>query len=117
VAATLKRIVLTLTCIDAPEVMVSFEPEGATHVLARGDQFRVEMVGPDDGDPEISHSPGWLTVVRWTTADLRVWNKAGEECPRSSGRRDIAQSASLAPARCRLARIATALNTASRRAA
>ena len=80
-AAKLKRIVLILTCVDVPEVVVSFEPEGATHTLVRGDQFRVAMVGPDDGDPEISHSPGGLTVCRWTTADVRVWNKAGDELP------------------------------------
>jgi hypothetical protein len=81
VVAKSKRIVLTLTCLDAPEVVVWFEPEGAQHTLVRGDHFRVEMVGPDDGDPEISHSPDGLSVSRWSTADLRVWNKAGDELP------------------------------------
>ncbi|HEY1776195.1 MAG TPA: hypothetical protein VGG41_08560 [Solirubrobacteraceae bacterium] len=76
-----KQIVLMLTCVGAPEVVVSFEPEGATHTLVRGDHFRVEMVGPDDGDPEISHSPDGLSIGRWTTADVRVWNKAGDELP------------------------------------
>jgi hypothetical protein len=70
-----------LTCLDADEVVVSFEPEGMQHTLVRGDYFRVEMVGPDDGDPEISHSPDGLVVGRWTTADLRVWDKAGRELP------------------------------------
>jgi hypothetical protein len=39
------------------------------------------MVGPDDGHPEISYSPDGLGISRWSTADVRVWNKAGDELP------------------------------------
>ena len=78
-AANAKRIVLTLTCLDAPTVSVSFEPEGAEHTLARGDWFRVEITGPDDGDPEISYIPDGLIIGAWSGAATRVWNKTGDE--------------------------------------
>jgi hypothetical protein len=70
-----------LTCVDADQVVVSFEPEGMQHTLVRDDCCRVEMFGPDDGDPEISYSPDGLIIGLWSTADLRVWNKAGRELP------------------------------------
>jgi hypothetical protein len=74
-----KTVVLTVTCLDAPVVLLSFEPEGAQHSLQRGDWFRVEIVGPDDGDAEVSYSPGGLTIGAWPGSATRVWNKAGEE--------------------------------------
>jgi hypothetical protein len=79
VAANAKRIVLTLTCLDAPAVTVWFEPEGAEHTLARGDWFHVEITGRDHGDPEISHVPDGLIIGAWSGAATRVWNKAGDE--------------------------------------
>jgi hypothetical protein len=77
--ASQKRVVLTLTCIDAPSVIVSFEPEGAVHTLRRDDWFRVEIVGPDEGDVEVSYLPDGLVVGAWSGARTHVWNKAGVE--------------------------------------
>jgi len=79
VAENSKHIALTLTCIDAESVVVSFEPEGAHHQLKRGDWFRVEISGPDEGDAEISYVPGGLIVGAWAGAATRAWNRAGEE--------------------------------------
>lgn len=75
------RVVLTVTCIDTPSVVVSFEPEGAQHRLAAGDWFKVEMVGPEGGEPEISYLSDGLIVGAWSGATTRVWNKAGDELP------------------------------------
>jgi len=76
-----KRVVLTLTCIDAAAVLVSFEPEGAQHRLSAGDSFKVEIVGPGDGEPEVSYHPAGLIIGAWAGAVTRVWNKAGDELP------------------------------------
>jgi hypothetical protein len=81
VAVAEKRVVFTLTCIDVPAISVSFEPEGANHVLRAGDWFRVEMVGPEDGEPEISYLPESLIVGAWSGARTRVWDKAGDQLP------------------------------------
>ena len=70
-----------LTCIDAASVVVSFEPEGAQHVLRSGDLFRVEMAAPSMGEPEISFLPDGLIVGAWSDAETRVWNRAGERLP------------------------------------
>ena len=72
-----KRVVLTLTCIDARSVSVSFEPEGAVHLLAAGDCFTVEIVGSAAGDPEVSYLPDGLIVGAWPGATTRVWNNKG----------------------------------------
>ena len=40
----LRRTVILLECLDAPECVVHFEPEGASHVLREGDVFRVQAV-------------------------------------------------------------------------
>jgi hypothetical protein len=74
-----KRVLLTLTCLDAPEVVVSFEPEGAQHTLRRDDWFKVEIVGPDRGDAELSYVTDGLIIGAWSGAKTRVWNKAGDE--------------------------------------
>jgi len=74
-----KRILLTVTCIEAPSVLVSFEPEGAEHLLVAGDWFKVEIVGSKDGEPEITYLPDGLIIGAWSGATTRVWNKAGEE--------------------------------------
>jgi hypothetical protein len=76
-----KRVLFTVTCIDAPSVVVSFEPEGAQHLLVAGDWFKVEIVGSEDGEPEISYIPEGLIVGAWPGAATRVWNKAGDELP------------------------------------
>ena len=78
---TAKHIALTLTCLDAPSVAVSFEPEGAHHELNRGDSLRVEISGPDDGDVEISYLPGGLVVGAWAGADTRAWDADGARDP------------------------------------
>ncbi len=75
------RVAFTVTCVDAPSVVVSFEPEGAQHQLAAGDWFKVEIVGAEGGEPEISYVPDGLIIGAWTGARTRVWNKAGEELP------------------------------------
>jgi len=75
------RVTFVLTCINAPSVVVSFEPEGAHHTLHRGDCFRVEMVGPDVGEPEISYTPNGVIVGAWSRAETRVRNRAGENLP------------------------------------
>ena len=74
-----KQVALTLTCLDAPSIQVSFEPEGAVHELRQGDQIRVEISGPDDGDVEISYLPVGIAVGAWAGATTRAWNRAGEE--------------------------------------
>jgi hypothetical protein len=74
-------VVLMLECGLAPAVEVYFEPWGAQHTLVQGDRFRVEIVGPVDGAPEISHTPGGLSIWAWSGATTRVWNKAGDELP------------------------------------
>ena len=76
-----KRVVLTLTCFDVPAVLVSFEPEGAQHRLRAGDSFKVEIVGPEGGDPEVSYLPDGLMIGAWAGAETRVWNRAGDELP------------------------------------
>ena len=75
------RVLFTVTCIDAPSVLVSFEPEGAQHRVAAGDWLKVEMTGGEGGQPEISYLPDGLIVGAWPGAATRVWNKAGGELP------------------------------------
>ena len=74
-----QRVVFTLTCVNAPAATVFFEPEGSEHRLASDDAFRVEMVGPEPGEPEISFTPNGLIVGAWNKAQTRVWNRTGDE--------------------------------------
>jgi hypothetical protein len=72
-------VTFVLTCIDAPSVLVSFEPEGAQHLLERDDALTVEMVGDTPGEPEISYLPDGLIVGAWAGAVTRIWHKDGTE--------------------------------------
>jgi hypothetical protein len=74
-----KTITFLVTCIDAPSVLVSFEPEGAQHLLEGDATFRVEMVGSTAGEPEISYAPDGLIIGAWAGAATRVWNQNGDE--------------------------------------
>jgi hypothetical protein len=47
------RVVLTLTCADSTECLVSFEPEGAEHTLPAENEFRVEIEGAGSGIVDI----------------------------------------------------------------
>ena len=74
-----KRVVLVLTCIEADDIAVYFEPEGSEHRLKLGDVFRVEISGPDTGEVEVAHSPKGLSVWAWSGAVTRAWDRAGDE--------------------------------------
>lgn len=70
---------IRLTCIDAPQCKVFFEPEGAEVVLSAGDWFNVEISGPPPAITEVSFVPDGIIVTAWRGADTRVRNRAGKD--------------------------------------
>jgi hypothetical protein len=75
----LARTVLLLHCFDADECVVAFEPEGATHVLRKGDVFRVEAVLPVGHEIEVAYRPGSIAIWAEQYWGTRAFNKAGEQ--------------------------------------
>ena len=74
------KITFLVTCLDAPECSVAFEPEGAVHTLLETDEFRVE-IEPGDKVPyiEVGYSSDGLSIVEASDATVRAWNRAGRE--------------------------------------
>jgi hypothetical protein len=69
--------VLLLHCFDAEKCTVHFEPEGATHVLRRGDMFRLEAVLPAGQEIEVAYSPAAISVWAEQAWGTRAFNGAG----------------------------------------
>ena len=68
---------LILTCLDADECTVSFEPEGAVVTLERGHKLVVEITGPGEALPEVSYIPDGIVVGAWQGARTAVWDETG----------------------------------------
>lgn len=75
------RAVFVITCTNASQCRVAFEPDGAVHYLRADDMFEVEIVGSEAGRPEITYVPEGLLIGAWAGAETRVWNKEGAELP------------------------------------
>lgn len=69
---------LTLTCLDAEECTVAFEPWGSEYLLKRHDALYVRFLRSDMDHIEISYMPDRLIVGLWTDAEISVSNRAGE---------------------------------------
>jgi hypothetical protein len=68
----------TVTCLQAAECNVAFEPEGAVVAIAQGDVLTVEIRGPGTGFPEVSYIPGGISICAWSGADTFAWDKSGK---------------------------------------
>ena len=76
----LVTVVVRLAPDDAREsVPVSLEPEGALHVLARGDCFRIEARPPQGRTLEVADQGDALTVWAESAWGTRAWNGAADE--------------------------------------
>lgn len=71
--------VVILECLDAEECVVNFEPEGAQHVLRRGETIRVEAVLPHDYPVSIAYDPGGMSIVAEQTWGTRAFDNKGHE--------------------------------------
>jgi hypothetical protein len=58
---------------------VYFEPEGADHQLAPGEEIRIEAVLPVGYEIEIWHDADSITLHAESTWGLRAWRKNGLE--------------------------------------
>jgi hypothetical protein len=76
------KISFIVTCLEAAECSVSFEPEGAMHTLREDDEFRVDII-PGDSDPyiEIAYSPRGLSILEASDATVHVRDRAGVDLP------------------------------------
>jgi len=70
---------LLLTCLEADECSVFFEPEGADITLQRGRKLFVEITGPGQATPEVSYIPSGILVGAWQGARTSVWDETGKE--------------------------------------
>ena len=81
-AETQPEVTFTVSCIDAAECTVHFEPDGAFHVLRADDEFRVDITrGTLPLHIEIAYHPGGISIVEASDAEVRVRNRDGVELP------------------------------------
>jgi hypothetical protein len=74
-----ETVSLLLTCLNAAQCTVAFEPEGAVHILREGEVFTVELSGPTPGQVEVSFTPGGIVIGAWQGASTRLRNANGDE--------------------------------------
>jgi hypothetical protein len=70
-----------ITCIGVDECKVTFEPEGARHVLRADDIFRVDITSPSAPQIEVAYRPGGIAIVESTGAAITVRNRDGVDLP------------------------------------
>jgi len=68
---------LTLTCLDAEECRVHFEPWGSEHLLRQGDAFVVRSDAIAKGQVELSFVPGGLSLCFSSDDEVSVTDKSG----------------------------------------
>ena len=76
----LQQTDLLIQCAaDAPECVVRFEPEGASHVLRSGEFVRLRTVLPVGYEIEVAYGPGWVSVWAEQTWGTRAFLADGTE--------------------------------------
>jgi hypothetical protein len=68
---------ITLTCLNAEECTVYFEPWGSEHLLRQGDAFVVSSDAIAKGTVELSFVPGGLSVCFSSDDEVTVTDKSG----------------------------------------
>ena len=66
-----------VSCADAADCAVAFEPLGTVISIGKGESLTVEISGPGTGIFEIAYSEGGVDVWAWSGGDTSAWDKAG----------------------------------------
>jgi hypothetical protein len=70
---------LTLTCLEADECTVYFEPWGTEHLLERDNSFTIATWALASGHIEVSFVPNGIIVGITSNDEINVHDKTGIE--------------------------------------